>query len=326
MKFGFSRMVAAAATVMTIGLMAAPAAADFNRIGSNGPGGWRLLAQTGPKGARVRCIISRSLKANRLRISTDGTKTWLAVQRKGPDTRRVGINIDGWHVARNFKSDGVWTYAAIGPRILNRIARGNSMYMNFPNHDVRVSLLGTSLAISRLKRCATHIRNPGTGFSDRAAQQANPAARPGPDVNFDDSTMNEDTLPQIPEDTGVLPPADDGTTPMPTPPAAEPTMPGAPDTTGGAQMGVGCPAVGDVTSTATDTAVTVTFDVRTAADGLTLYWLDGDGNPLQLGPLVAGVQTVDGHVGDAFVARDSTGACIGGVMQVSEALSSFVVQ
>jgi len=299
MKRSFFRLVSSAlAATLAIGL-AAPAAADFNPIGGPGKGGWRLLAETGPMGGRVRCIVVKNSGdgVHRIRISTDGQRFWVAAAPGGAARGPGLVWVDGNSTPKTYENDGEFVYTAIDYPILNRVVKGNYMTVQVGGIQSRVSLYGSALAIQRLQTCRSNILNPGTGFSGRANP---PNAGGGGNV--------------------VITPAP---TPAPVVPTTPPSLPSAPATS---SMGPGCPMPGTAVSQSSTQAVTVSFDVQTGVPGLVLFWLDGAGNPMQLGPLAPGMQTVEGHIGDAFLARDPSGACYGGVMQVSPAVTSFVVQ
>jgi len=307
MKRTFIRM--ALAMVASISLGTSAANAELYRYGS-APGGWGIYAYTGAGGGIVRCIAAKSVDGRRLRITTDGSKWWIGINQVGGATTPGAIRIDNSVVNRAYKSDGQFSYVGIGAAVLTNLARGNWLTLSVGPYNIRTSLVGSRAAINVTKQCRARITMPGQGFSIRAAaQESAPAATGGNAPAIVDYGDDLET-----EDVPVM--AD----PTPT----TPTAPSAPVST--EPMGPGCPAPGAVVSEASETAVTVSFDVRLADTSLTLYWLDGTGTPTQLGPLVAGVQTLDGHVGDAFLARDAAGACYGGVMKVVPGLSSFIVQ
>lgn len=310
--------------------LANPAQADFVRLGAQGYGGWKIVAQRNQNNVRTRCIAIKQVNGHRVRIVTDRKNWWVGFSNSRGINRNGVVRIDRWSQRKDYKYDGVFSFVGVGQPMLRRMIRGNTLVLLPQRLNLRVSLRGSAAAIGRLRQCRTRIGRPGTGFSNRwaALKAGGGAANVAP--LSDDSNLEGDfgNMSIIDEPDVALP--DQLAPAIPPSPTVAPTAPSAPSTDsssgGGAPMGVGCPAVGDIGSDASDQAVTVTFDVRTQSAGLTLYWLDGNGNPLQLGPLVAGVQTVDGHIGDVFVARDATGACLGGVMQVTPALSSFVVQ
>ena len=310
----FSRFAGALALLLAA-LVTVPAMAQNVDIGRAGL--FRIFA-TNEDGVRARCSAIHSAGPRRYIITFDG-RNWYAGVEIARDVTGMGTyTIDGQTMRNaNYQSDGMFGYVRMENVWVNRMAAGNWMTFNMPGTPpIRMTLEDTRAAITRLRQCANGIPagSRGSGFSsrDEARAGAGPVQPAQPATPPPAVTMPPPVIAQ--------PPAIQPSTPT-MPALVQPSAPSAPFT-----LGAGCPTPGTIGSQATGLAIPVTFDVRNADDTLTLYWLDGTGNELQLGPLTTGMQSVQGHVGDVFIVKDTQGDCLGGVMRASDQINTFVVR
>jgi len=322
---------AAAAVVMAVGL-AAPATAQVVHMANIQ--GWNVSA-VNKDGRRVRCIAVKTVAGRHFKLVNDGFEVFAGINRswrkEGPGT----FQVDRARTPVTYRFDGEYSYFRLNANWQNRVAAGNTATFLLGNANIRFSLVGSRAALQRISQCAAPIpaNRAGSGFSGRAAAlaagqnaPAQPAPQPGVQPGVQPTPQPIAPTPQpvtpapMPVTPAPMPVAPAPTAPV-TPPATQPTMP-----TPAPSVGLGCPPMGTVASFASTETATVSFNVLSSDPSLTLYWLDSQGNMVQLGPLVAGMQTVQGHVGDVFVARNANGDCIGGIMRVTPQSATFTVQ
>ncbi|MBR9763275.1 MAG: hypothetical protein GYB53_07075 [Rhodobacteraceae bacterium] len=94
------------------------------------------------------------------------------------------------------------------------------------------------------------------------------------------------------------------------------------------RFGAGCPVLGAVRSVNAGGAGQIHFRDESFGQrgAVTIYWLDFDGNPVEMAGLLPGeTVTIDTTVGHVFIAKDFQGTCHGGVYDATGPLTEYAV-
>ena len=91
------------------------------------------------------------------------------------------------------------------------------------------------------------------------------------------------------------------------------------------RMGAGCPALGSQPSPTSGTPTTIIFNNQ-AGRAVTVYWLDYNGQPVEMLPLSNGGQgNLSTYVGHRFIAKDFDMTCHGGVIEVPSGYDTYTI-
>lgn len=307
MKRTVSRFAVALTTAVAM-IAGLPANAEVINLGT--VDGWSISANT-ENGANIRCIASKRSGQSRMRIVTDGTDWYTGVDNTGGKVGRGGLKVDQERLRVDYEFDGEYSYVRLNPNWQSRVAAGNvatfQLGVGYPN--VKASLIGTRVAMNRLRQCAAQIpyEQRGRGFSQLSDNGGPNAVPPMPLQPMLPAPVQPFPVQPIP---APVPMPGQQPTPAPVQPAPATVVP--------------CPVPGTVSSAPTDEKVTVAFDVQ-AVTPLTLFWVDTTGNVIELSDLTPGVQTRQGSVGDVYLVKDADGMCHGGALFVSPQMTTFQV-